>query len=540
MPSERKIINEMDHYILSEHISIPVDSRITRRNPNTLVLGSTEDCLSHYIGPNILQASCSYVIHDLDGVIYKRYGRFMECKGYKVKCLDLVNPGTSSHYNPFKYIHSDKDIEYLVNTLISNTNPHDKKEMNPFLEKSETAFLIALIAYLYHYAEKSKQRFSNAVKLIHMEEASEGELSAESPLEHIFAELEKTDPEAYALKQYKIFKTDANRPLEEVMYSCAARLQAFDLPDISNLTDTDDIRLDNVGDEKTALFVIIPSNRRTLNFIAAAMYLQFFREMIRYCENSVKYSQLVMDGDGKPVRVFRAGTEDEIPIKQKEAYAYLQMLKNGCVQYDEGSGLYEIISSDGEPVVRYGREYEAFTALKSINCGSVKNNGRYSLPVHVKTIFTDLSSECLIDKFDECMGIGVRFNMSFSFAVKSPEMLRNIYRDSFWSVEKNWPDIACQCDSIVCLDDRCLNGTENKEIKEWIENIIRFRRNNSIFARLKKKIKYIFQKERPFTFIPDNECMVIIRSSKVEKDKKYTEFEHPSYRYFLACKKKYI
>ena len=211
-----------------------------------IIGGSGSGKSYNFVGPNLMQANCSYVVTDPSGGLFKEYGHFFERQGYHVKCFNLSRMSEGNHYNPFHYIHSDKDVEILVTTLISNTTPPDKSGGDPFWEKSETALLVALIAYLYHYCDEEMQNFSSVMKLMRAADSDENDSSQKSQLDYIFDGIENEDPNSFAVKQYKTFKMGAGKTLKGILISCAVRLQAFDLEDVATLTDSDDIELDNV------------------------------------------------------------------------------------------------------------------------------------------------------------------------------------------------------------------------------------------------------------------------------------------------------
>ena len=287
------MIFSQDIYLSMEH------PREVRRNLNALVIGGSGAGKSfNYVGPNLMQANCSFVVTDPSGGLLKSYGKFFERRGYKVKCLNLSHMERGNHYNPFRYIHSNKDVVTLVTTLVSNTTPPETKSSEPFWENSEKLLLIAIISYLFNYTEKECQNFSNVMRLLR--EAKINEFDAEkSTLDYIFEEVKALDPEGFAVKNYEEFKTGAAKTLQSILISVMVRLKAFDLEDVENLTDTDDIDLDMVGNEKTALFVILPTGEGPFNFLASMMYSQLFHRAYDYAENTAEFSQLVMDSGGQ-------------------------------------------------------------------------------------------------------------------------------------------------------------------------------------------------------------------------------------------------
>lgn len=196
-----------NNMILSQDLFMSMNNQKIRRNMNVFVIGGSGSGKSYnFVGPNLMQANCSYVVTDPSGGLFKEYGTFFEYMGYHVKCFNLSRMSEGNHYNPFRYIDSDKDIEILVTTLISNTNPPDKTGGDPFWEKSETALLVALIAYLYHHCSPEMQNFSSVMKLMRAADIDENDSLTKSPLDYIFEDIEKSNLNDFAVEQYKTFK----------------------------------------------------------------------------------------------------------------------------------------------------------------------------------------------------------------------------------------------------------------------------------------------------------------------------------------------
>ena len=207
---------KMNGIILSQDLCVPIDGEKAQDNRNVLVLGGSGAGKSFgYVGPNIMQADCSYVVVDPSGKLYREYGGFLEYMGYRVRCLNLENTKESCCYNPFSYIRSDRDIEMLAAALISSTDPLFRQDCHPFMEKAETAFLTALIAYIWHYTTEDCRNFSSVMKLMKAAETDEEDAGAKSPLDYIFDEVKKQYPESFALKQYEFFKKAAEKNMPD-------------------------------------------------------------------------------------------------------------------------------------------------------------------------------------------------------------------------------------------------------------------------------------------------------------------------------------
>lgn len=397
-----------NNMIFSKELFMSMDNQAIRRNMNVFVIGGSGSGKSfNFVGPNIMQHNSSYIITDPSGSLYREYGSFLEYYGYEIRCFNLNHMEKGNHYNPFNYLHGDKDVEILVTTLISNTTPPEKSGGGDgdFWEKAETALLCALISYLYQYTAKDCQNFSGVMRLLNAADINENDSSAKSPLDYIFEEIENYDPESFAVNQYKKFKMGAGRTLKGILISCGVRLQAFDLKDVALLTDTDDIDLESVGDKKTALFIIVPTGDTTFNFLAAMMYSQLFQRTYDYCENTAEFSQLVMDGDRQILRTYRALSSDESIAKRAEAEAFLERAKQGRVRYNDSLKWYEIVTPDDELVTYRGSQEAAKNELALIRQGSVISNSRQSnhgqrLPVHTRLLLDEFANIGKIPQFD--------------------------------------------------------------------------------------------------------------------------------------------
>ena len=242
--------------------------------------------------PNLLQANCSFVVTDPSGELLESTGKFLEDQGYKIKVFNLVEMQHSNCYNPFNYIRDDLGVLMMINCLIKNTNPTGADKGDPFWEKSETALLQALCFYLIKYRPKNEQNFTSVMKLLRAAEVNENDPSQKSVLDRIFEDVEKKDPNSIALKQYQTFKMGAGKTLKSILISTSVRLTVFNMWQIENLTGTDDIDLGSIGDEKTALFVIIPAADDTFNFLVSMMYSQLFETLYYHAETECEGKRL--------------------------------------------------------------------------------------------------------------------------------------------------------------------------------------------------------------------------------------------------------
>ena len=247
------------------------------RNKNILVIGGSGSGKTRFFcKPSLLQAHSSYVCTDPKGTLLPEIGAFLERKKYRIKCLNLINFRKSMKYNPLAYIRSEKDILKLVNALIMNTKGEGEKSSEDFWVKAERLYYSALIGYIWHEATEEEKNFITLLDLINASEAREDDETYQSPVDLLFSQLEERESDHFAVKQYRKFKMAAGKTLKSILISCGARLAPFDIKELRDLMEYDELELDTLGDQKTALFVILSDTDSTFNFVAALMYSQLF------------------------------------------------------------------------------------------------------------------------------------------------------------------------------------------------------------------------------------------------------------------------
>ena len=246
------------------------------RNKNVLVVGGSGSGKTRFwLKPNLLQCHSSYVVTDPKGTIVLECGQAMLKNGYKVKVLNTINFKKSMHYNPFSYVHSEKDILKLVTTLMTNTKGEGSGG-DPFWEKSERLLLTALIAYLHYEAPVEEQNFATLLEMLNTMQVMEDDEEYQNPVDLLFEDLAKTKPNSFAGRQYKLYKLAAGKTAKSILISCGARLAPFDIQELRDLTMYDELQLDTLGDKKTALFLIMSDTDSTFNFLISMVYTQLF------------------------------------------------------------------------------------------------------------------------------------------------------------------------------------------------------------------------------------------------------------------------
>ena len=270
--SDNIILTKTERLMMSNRPPDPKNAR----NKNVLVVGGSGSGKTRFwLKPNLLQCHSSYVVTDPKGTIVLECGQAMLKNGYKVKILNTINFKKSMHYNPFSYVHSEKDILKLVTTLMTNTKGEGTGG-DPFWEKSERLLLTALIAYLHYEAPVEEQNFATLLEMLNTMQVLEDDEEYQNPVDLLFEELGKKKPNSFAVRQYKLYKLAAGKTAKSILISCGARLAPFDIQELRDLTMYDELQLDTLGDKKTALFLIMSDTDSTFNFLISMVYTQLF------------------------------------------------------------------------------------------------------------------------------------------------------------------------------------------------------------------------------------------------------------------------
>ena len=279
----------VQNLLLTQNFRMSLDCYKHKRNLNVLVVGGSGAGKSRtYAIPNIMQCclsqgesvrGCSMVITDPKAELLRKTGGLLERMEYEVRVFDLINPDTSFCYNPFCYVHDDKDVLKLINNLIRNTTPKGSQASDPFWEKSETALLQALMLYLLHEAPPEEQNFPMIMEMLGSAQVKEEDEEYQSPLDILFERLEMRKPDSIAVKQYQIYKQAAGKTAKSILISVGVRLAAFNLKEIANLTCTDELDLASIGEKKVALFCCIPDADTSLNYLVGMIYSNLFQTL---------------------------------------------------------------------------------------------------------------------------------------------------------------------------------------------------------------------------------------------------------------------
>ena len=269
-----------NNVILSQTERLTMNSRPKlpkyARNKNTLVVGGSGSGKTRFfIKPNLLQMHSSYVLTDPKGTVLPEIGNALAKNGYRIKIFNTINFKKSMHYNPFAYVHDEKDILKLVTTLIANTKGEGKSG-DEFWEKAEKLLYSALIGYIHYEAPEEEQNFSTLLEMINAMEVREDDEEFKNPVDLMFDELAERDPDHFAVRQYVKYKLSAGKTAKSILVSCGARLAPFDIKELREITAYDELELDTLGDKKTALFLIMSDTDATFNFLISMVYTQLF------------------------------------------------------------------------------------------------------------------------------------------------------------------------------------------------------------------------------------------------------------------------
>ena len=269
-----------DNIILTQTERLTMSSRPkdpkTARNKNVLIVGGSGSGKTRFwIKPNLLQMHSSYVLTDPKGTTVLEVGNAFLKKGYRIKIFNTINFKKSMHYNPFVYIHSEKDILKLVTTLMTNTRGEGKGG-DPFWDKAEKLLLTSLIAYIHYEAPEEEQNFATLLEFLNIMEVREDDEEFQNPVDLMFEDLAKQKPDHFAVRQYRLYKLAAGKTAKSILISCGARLAPFDIAELREITTYDELELDTLGDRKTALFLIMSDTDSTFNFLISMVYTQLF------------------------------------------------------------------------------------------------------------------------------------------------------------------------------------------------------------------------------------------------------------------------
>ena len=374
----------MDHQhkdaniILTQRVRLGMDGYITQRNMNVLVVGGSGSGKTRFFcKPNIYSANCSYLITDPKGELLRAAGALLAAQGYEVRVFNLIDPSQSDGYNPFSYIHSEKDVLTLIDNLIKNTTPRNASSNDPFWEKAEIALDSALMLYLVSEAPPEEQNFEMLIYMMNFAEVREEDDQYRSPLDMLFRALEEEQPSHVAVKQYKAFKQAAGKTAKSILVSAAVRLATFNIPQYARMTMVDEMDFGSLGEKKKAIFCVIPVDDSSMNYLVGMLYTQCFQALYRRADEKHNGRLPV------PVRVIQ---DEWANVAQPESYPKILAT---CRSYNIGLNI--IVQNIQQIKALYEKEWESIIG----NCDTLLFLGGGNEPTSLEFIVKLLGKETI-------------------------------------------------------------------------------------------------------------------------------------------------
>ena len=364
--------------ILTQRIRLGMDGYITQRNMNVLVVGGSGSGKTRFFcKPNIYSANCSYLITDPKGELLRAAGALLAAQGYEVRVFNLIDPSQSDGYNPFSYIHSEKDVLTLIDNLIKNTTPRNASSNDPCWEKAEIALDSALMLYLVSEAPPEEQNFEMLIYMMNFAEVREEDDQYRSPLDMLFRALEEEQPNHVAVKQYKAFKQAAGKTAKSILVSAAVRLATFNIPQYARMTMVDEMDFGSLGEKQKAIFCVIPVDDSSMNYLVGMLYTQCFQALYRRADEKHNGRLPV------PVRVIQ---DEWANVAQPESYPKILAT---CRSYNIGLNI--IVQNIQQIKALYEKEWESIIG----NCDTLLFLGGGNEPTSLEFIVKLLGKETI-------------------------------------------------------------------------------------------------------------------------------------------------
>ena len=374
----------MDHQhkdaniILTQRVRLGMDGYITQRNMNVLVVGGSGSGKTRFFcKPNIYSANCSYLITDPKGELLRAAGGLLVALGYEVRVFNLIDPSQSDGYNPFSYIHSEKDVLTLIDNLIKNTTPRNASSNDPFWERGEIALDSALMLYLVSEAPSEEQNFETLIYMMNFADVKEEDEQYRSPLDMLFRALEEEQPNHVAVKQYAIFKQAAGKTAKSIVVTAAVRLATFNIPQYAEITRKDEMDFGSLGEKKKAIFCLIPVDDSSMNYLVGMLYTQCFQALYRRADEKHNGRLPV------PVRVIQ---DEWANVAQPESYPKILAT---CRSYNIGLNI--IVQNIQQIKALYEKEWESIIG----NCDTLLFLGGGNEPTSLEFIVKLLGKETI-------------------------------------------------------------------------------------------------------------------------------------------------
>ena len=516
----------------------------TARNKNVLVIGGSGSGKTRfYVKPNLMQCfptsdyPTSFVVTDPKGTLVLETGQMFQRAGYRVKILNTINFSKSMKYNPFVYIHSEKDVLKLVNTLIANTKGEGEKSAEDFWVKSERLFYTALIGYIWYEAPAEEMNFTTLLEMINASEAREDDPEFQSPVDLMFERLEQKDPDHFAVRQYKKFLLSAGKTRSSILISCGARLAPFDIREVRELMEDDEMELDTIGDEKTVLFLIMSDTDTTFNFILAMLQSQLINLLCDRADD--KY------GGRLPVHVRLILDEfaniGQIPNFDKLIATIRSREISASIILQSQSQLKTIYKDAADTIVGNCDSTFNFVAalmysqLFNLLCDKADDFYGGRLPVHVRCLLDEFANIGQIPNFDKLIATIRSREISASIILQSQSQLKAIYKDAAEIISDN-------CDSVLFLSGRGKNAKEISDAlgKETIDsfNTSENRGSQTSHGLNYQKLGKALMSEDEIAIMDGGKCILQLRGVRPFFSEKFDITKHPHYKYLADADKK--
>lgn len=509
-----------NNVLFSKDMRISLDTDVSGYNLNSIVIGGSGSGKSfRIIEPNILQANTSYVINNPSGDLYEKYGAYLRYMGYHVRQLNLNDPEHSDHYNPLAYINSDEDVEALVNILMRHTNETEDDDL--FWTQCESNLLCALISYLCRFGQPGGRNFSTILNLLHCMQIEDHTFGAFSSVDELFESIRRTNPDDFAVQKYSAFRLAADKTLKTVLVFAARRLKVFNLDTVCRLTDTDGLHLDKMADEKTALFITVPGSNGVFDFLSALLCHQIIQMNMYngYGSCPVKSAWLVVDSDGKTVKVFRSKNKTEENDAREKAEAWLAKARSAKVKKHSNFNVginYTIEAEDDDDSLIlefYGDRKLTEDALEKIKSGKVIQNNTTQCPMRIQFLLDEFSEIGYIADFAECLPKLWMYGMSAMIVTQSMEQIKYLY-------SHDWKKIVDGCDIFVY----CGGGTTD-------ETALLFAKRLGLSSVCRRGYELYAQKANPILSllyaVSATDCIVCVKGYPPYIGEKYPTRDHP-------------
>ena len=508
--------------ILAKDLYLSLNGSKTRRNCHSIVFGGSGSGKSYsLVKPNVLQMNASFICTDPKGELLEELAHPLEENGYEIKIFNLNEMHKSMCYNPYAYIRDDNGVRKMVKCIIDNTRGTQNTGMqDPIWEDSMTALLQAISFYMIEKCPPEERNLSNAMKMLRMAQIDENNTSAKSSFDLLFEKLEQENPKSMAVMSYKTFRIGSGNTLKSILITCMTRLDVFNMKSVTALTSRDTIHLEELGRKRQALFIIIPAEDKTFNFLAATMYTQLFETLYHQVENEYPTSYLLQKGNDT---YLTSQSKDELKTKQG-------LIGKSKVKFNAKEERYEVWA-DNILLDSFSTEKSANWFIEHAKDGCKIVRGRRALPYDVRFMLDEFANVGKIPGFVE------KLSTMRSYRIWCSIILQNIGQlKSMWGDDSN--TIIGNCDSFIYL------GSQEKDMIEYVQTMLAKTTKRQGGTSLNyggggnESFQYTGANLMEFNQIRemgDNECIVFLRGEKPFKKMKFDYHKHPKWELTGDC-----